>query len=775
MNGSTSVLIIDDSTSTRLALRDFVESMGYRVFEATHGKEGLDVFRRKSPDIVVTDLEMPEMGGLKFISELKNTHPHIPVIVISGTGTLTDAIEAVRLGACDYLVKPIKQKEELQLAISCALQRVQLLAESEHYRERLEKQVLAQNRELQESNQRFQRLLESVTNYIYTVTIKDGKPDKTIHRAGCEKVTGFVAGDCVADPNFWCSIVLEDDRAMVLEMTQRILTHSASLSVEHRIRHSDGSIRWVMHTLVPCRTEEGTLLSYDGVISDITERKLMENSLRNSEVKFKGLFESLIDGLLVAEVKTGKFIMYNQTMVRMLCYSEEEFGLLSLSDIYPQEDLPLVMEQFEKLHQGLNVAFSSSVKRKDGAVFYTDISANPIMLENRCCLLGSFRDVTERKVAQEKLKRHNDNLAALRNIDVAINGSLDLQVTFKVLLTETLQQLHVDAASILLLSPHSQILEYACGLGFTTDRISFASVRMGESYAGRIALEQKSRVIGDLSSEEEIAGPQVLIEIEGFKAYAGFPLVAKGQIKGVLEVFHHAEVNRGQEWLIFAEMLAGQAAIAVDNAEMYANLQRSNSELLLAYDTTIEGWSRALDFRDHETEGHSRRVTTLTLRIAREMGISNEKLVHIRRGSLLHDIGKLGVPDSILLKPGKLTEEEFEIMKTHTEIAFHLISPIEFLRPALDIPYCHHEKWDGSGYPRGLKGAVIPLAARIFAIVDVWDALLANRPYRPAWPIERVRVHMNSLSGTHFDPDILKMVEEVIFPSLLNHQPTQQL
>jgi len=766
MNDSASVLIIDDSASARLALRDFVESMGHRVFEATHGKEGLELFHRRSPDIVVTDLEMPEMGGLALICELKNSHPHIPVIVISGTGTLTDAIEAIRLGACDYLVKPIKQKDELELAISCALQRVRLLAESDHYREHLEKHVLAQNRELRESNQRFQRLLESVTNYVYTVTIKDGKPDKTIHRAGCEKVTGFVAGDCLADPNLWRRIVLEDDRPMVLEMTQRILTHSASLSMEHRIRHNDGSIRWVMHTFVPYWNEEETLLSYDGIISDITERKLMENSLRDSEVKFKSLFESLIDGLLVAEVKTGKILMYNQTMVKMLGYSEEEFGLLTLSDIYPQDDLPLVMEQFEKLHQGLNVAFSASVKRKDGAVFYTDISANPIILENRCCLLGSFRDVTERKVAQEKLKRHNDNLAALRNIDVAINGSLDLQVTLKVLLTETLQQLHIDAACILLLSPHSQILEYACGSGFSTDRISFTSVRVGESYAGRIALEQNSRVIGDLSSEQ-ISGPKALIEMEGFKAYAGFPLVAKGQIKGVLEVFHHAPVNRGQDWLIFAEMLAGQAAIAVDNAEMYANLQRSNSELLLAYDTTIEGWSRALDFRDRETEGHSRRVTALTVRIAREMGISNEKLVQIRRGSLLHDIGKLGVPDSILLKPGKLTEEEFEIMKTHTEIAFNLISPIEFLRPALDIPYCHHEKWDGSGYPRGLKGAVIPLAARIFAIVDVWDALLANRPYRPAWPIERVRVHMHSLSGTHFDPDILKIVEKVIFPCLV--------
>lgn len=642
MKDSTSVLLIDDSKSARLDLRDFLESVGHQVLEATHGKEGLEVFHLKKTDIIVTDLEMPEMGGLTFISELKSTHPHIPIIVISGTGTLAEAIETFRLGASDYLVKPFKQ-QEIASAIRYALDRVEFLAKSDHYRKHLEEQVREQNQKLQESSQRFQRLLESVTNYVYTVTIKDGKADKTIHQAGCEKITGFCARDYLANPNLWSEMVITDDRPMVLETTQYILAHTTPLSVEHRIRHKDGSIRWVMNTLVPCRNAEGELVSYDGIISDTTERNM----------------------------------------------------------------------------------------------------------------------------AQENIKRQIDNLAALRNIDVAINGSLDLQVTLKVLLTETLQQLHVDAACILLLAPHSQTLEYACGLGFATERVRFSSVRLGESYAGRIALKQKSWFIGDLRPGREISGPKALIESEGFKAYAGFPLVAKGVIKGVLEVFHRAPVSPGKDWLIFAEMLAGQAAIAADNAELYANLQRSHNELLVAYDTTIEGWSRALDFRDQETEGHSRRVTTVTVRIAREMGISNENIVQIRRGALLHDIGKLGVPDNILLKPGKLSEEEFEIMKTHTDIAFKLLSPIEFLRPALDIPYCHHEKWDGSGYPRGLKGVEIPLAARIFAVVDVWDALLSNRPYRPAWPIERVRTHIHSLSGTHFDPDIVTLVEDVIFPCLV--------
>lgn len=189
---------------------------------------------------------------------------------------------------------------------------------------------------------------------------------------------------------------------------------------------------------------------------------------------------------------------------------------------------------------------------------------------------------------------------------------------------------------------------------------------------------------------------------------------------------------------------------------MLEDVSESYRELVIAYDKTIEGWSKALDYRDKETEGHSRRVTEMTVDMARSMDMDENEIVHVRRGALLHDIGKLGVPDSILFKPGRLSEEEWEIMRRHPVIAYDLLLPIPFLRPALDIPYCHHEKWDGTGYPRGLKGEEIPLSARIFAIVDVWDALRSDRPYRPAWSEEAVREHLRSLSGTHFDPKVVE-------------------
>ena len=196
-----------------------------------------------------------------------------------------------------------------------------------------------------------------------------------------------------------------------------------------------------------------------------------------------------------------------------------------------------------------------------------------------------------------------------------------------------------------------------------------------------------------------------------------------------------------------------------------ARIKSLNDELTRAYDATIEGWSRALDLRDHETEGHSRRVTEMTLRLAAALGVPDAELVHIRRGALLHDIGKMGVPDGVLLKPGPLDDDEWVMMRRHPALAYEMLSPIEFLVPALDIPYCHHEKWDGSGYPRGLAGEEIPLAARLFALVDIWDALSSDRPYRRAWEPGRVLDHLRGLSGSHFEPRLVQAFLQLLEPA----------
>lgn len=356
------------------------------------------------------------------------------------------------------------------------------------------------------------------------------------------------------------------------------------------------------------------------------------------------------------------------------------------------------------------------------------------------------------KQAQLQLKR----LTALRNIDMAITASLDLRVTLNVFLDQVTTQLGVDASAVLLQNPHTKMLKYAAGRGFRSSAITHTSLRLGEGHAGRAASERRTISIPNMSKTRDALARATALVGEDFIAYYGVPLIAKGQVKGVLEVFHRAPLYADQGWLEFLDALGGQAAIAIDNATLFDNLQHSNIEIVQAYDATLEGWVQALDLRDKETEGHTQRVVEATVHLARIVGITNSELVHVRRGALLHDIGKLGIPDSILLKPGPLTDEEWVIMRKHPVYAYEFLSPIAFLQPAIDIPYCHHEKWDGTGYPRGLKGEQIPLAARVFAVVDVWEALSNDRCYKAAWPKEKVCEHIRSLAGTHFDPRVVE-------------------
>jgi len=238
--------------------------------------------------------------------------------------------------------------------------------------------------------------------------------------------------------------------------------------------------------------------------------------------------------------------------------------------------------------------------------------------------------------------------------------------------------------------------------------------------------------------------------------WMGAALKQDDQPIGALVVQTYDEnVRYGEKELAILDFIADQVELLLQRKLAEEKIRQANQRLSLAYDSTLEGWSRALELRERETAGHSQRVVHLTLKIARALGMQEEQLVHVRRGALLHDIGKMGIPDQILLKPDRLNEEEWVIMRQHPVYSYKLLAPIEYLRPALDIPYCHHERWDGAGYPRGLKGEEIPLAARIFAVVDVWDALLSERPYSSAWTKEAAREYILSQAGKHFDPQIV--------------------
>jgi len=353
-------------------------------------------------------------------------------------------------------------------------------------------------------------------------------------------------------------------------------------------------------------------------------------------------------------------------------------------------------------------------------------------------------------------------LTVLRDIDSAISSSFDLQITLNLLCGYAARELDADAVAILLYNSDLKSLYLYTSTGFNSKpNITMPHIRIGEGLAGHVVLQRKLIQIANLFDTTEFH-PAAYISAENFKSYFGVPLISKGQIKGVMEIFTRRESNPDPEWLNFLQTLAGQAAIAIDNVQLFRNLQRSNQELILAYDTTLAGWGRALELRDKETQGHTDRVVEMTLELARRMGVGGEELTHIMRGTLLHDIGKMGIPDHILHKPGPLTDEEWVVMRQHPQYAYDLMNPIPFLRQALEIPYAHHERWDGSGYPRGLKGLEIPLAARIFAVVDIWDALLYKRVYRDAWPEDKVIEYLKSTAGIELDPAIVEKFLELV-------------
>lgn len=223
---------------------------------------------------------------------------------------------------------------------------------------------------------------------------------------------------------------------------------------------------------------------------------------------------------------------------------------------------------------------------------------------------------------------------------------------------------------------------------------------------------------------------------------------------GTSDSFEAYSQSIGRHYMVVAFSM-GESDFAVTFYET-STIHHLQSELMRAYDETLSGWARALDLRDHETEGHSQRVAIRCVWLAELFGIVDEhEITRIRRGALLHDIGKIGVADSILLKAGPLTADERRIIEQHPIIAKQFIEPISYLQPSLDIPWCHHEKWDGTGYPRGLKGEEIPLPARLFTVVDIWDALTNDRPYRGAMPKNAAIDVMLGYSGGHFQPEVL--------------------
>ncbi len=436
----------------------------------------------------------------------------------------------------------------------------------------------------------------------------------------------------------------------------------------------------------------------------------------------------------------------------------------NISEAYPQftqpvgEDVMTVITTWlgvPLIHQD-EVIGMFTLDRAEENMFSEEDIAITMEFANRAAIAITNAQLYEQTRAQV------EKLEILRKIDAAITGNVNLDETLLEILGYIKNGLHVDAATIILYDDEKNVLTSEQGVGFDSEIRSEVEMNLDNNFAGFVARERKPLFMREIEFKGERDKYPIDIHKEGITSYYAMPLIAKGELEGVLQLFNRKTLEPDEDWIDFADALAGQAAVAVNNISLFTNLEEANESLIQAYDATIEGWAHALELRDQETEGHSRRVVDLTLKIAKRFGFSENNLQHIRRGVLLHDIGKMGIPDEILRKPGPLSEKEWDMMHQHPVFAYDMLKGIDYLEPALRIPHYHHERWDGSGYPEGLKGDEIPLEARIFAVVDIWDALLSDRHYRDAWPREKALRYIKNQAGKLLDPKAVSVFLEFV-------------
>jgi PAS domain S-box-containing protein len=482
------------------------------------------------------------------------------------------------------------------------------------------------------------------------------------------------------------------------------------------------------------QSAERVLIHSNETLETQVEQRTQE--LSEALQEHRNVMETVPDILFRLDM-SGRLVQWNRKMETVTGLTPEELQGKSALDLFAEDEKCVIAQAIAQAFCSGYTAVEGSLLGTNGVAALHQFSGVP--LQNTAGeligLTGMGRDITER--------RHSE--IALLESETRYRGLVD----------------H---------SPEAIIV-------YSENRFVYANAAAVTLFAASSAEELIGRLIFDFVHADNRSLAQ-LRAARSQKEGETSPLTEQKYVRLDGEVINVEAVSTG---IIYQGKPAGQVLIRdiTKRKKAEEKILALNAEMICAYDATIEGWSRALDLRDHETEGHSRRVTEMTLRLAEAVGVPSEELIHVRRGALLHDIGKMGVPDAILLKPGPLDDAEWEIMRRHPELARAMLSPTEFLHPALDIPYCHHEKWDGSGYPCGLHGEEIPLPARLFALVDVWDALTSDRPYRAAWPRGRVLDHLRSLAGTHFDPAIvsvfLRMIEAEALPEVFILPPEPRL
>ena len=488
-----------------------------------------------------------------------------------------------------------------------------------------------------------------------------------------------------------------------------------------------------------------------------------ETALQSSEKQYRQLVETMSEGLVVIG-EQGLIKYVNPRLCDLLGYSRAEILDESIFNFFPSVRHDIIKKQWSDALQGPIQSYESVLLTKDHVELYVTISTQRQIADDGVIngVLAVITDISDRKKNELNLKRKLDELAGLRKIDTAILEKSSLADVVTTVLDQFQEHLKADGAVIYVFTPGEFEIQYAAGYVFE-QKIPFSKIEVNSECPKRyFSLKEGMEIRGEL--QEHLLCK--LFQEKDFQVMYIMPILINAQLNGFVELVYHEEIVFDEEWHSFFNGLITQTAVGISKIELMDHLQVRNKELNQAYDAAIEGWAKALELRDKETKGHSDRVVEVSLKMAEKHSFSGNALENFRRGALLHDIGKMGIPDHILYKPGTLDEGEWGIMRKHPEFAYKLLSDIPFLKEAIEIPYYHHERWDGSGYPQGLQGEDIPLAARIFAVADVWDALTSDRPYRAAWGEADAITYLKENRGILFDPKVVDQFLSILLDEI---------
>jgi len=834
MEKTYNILYFYKESAEQIRLLDYIKSddLPWSLMGAGSLSEAQKVLESNLVDLVLINSDVGDPTSAELVKSIENN----PWIVLSRKDDDKGAVQAFKSGASDCITMNSSSDylNELSASITRSLTQKEREKESREYQKNLEKIVAERTHVLLESNQ---RLTEETLQRAQA--LRELKESREIYRKffhtsrdavfiikedgrwidmnqSTLALFGYQDQDQIWNDSFLDLYWSAEDQA---SFNEKVKKEGSLKNFPMKFRKKDGSKIDSLVSATPYEID-GKVVGFQGLIQDISELVRAEDekkeTLRQQQIiddlavmigtslDVEQIYQNIaehvsqlfnLDCLNIFKLEAGSNHVTMEYMLagkngRSRCENNQ-----SRLDLLPSAVTEELLNSKTSLKVDDISDFLGGTQQEQGEC--SSLIA-PIVVEDRVigiiqvlnyqsgffseadlALLTRVTNVVAIGLKKTYLFQESQSLvnklSSLQRMEQAVLENLSIGTTLDALMDDLVKELNVDAADILYYHPKLKTLKFITQTGFKQNILQHTDLEIGEGLAGLACESQKMVKVLDLDHTEHNIIRSLEFSTEKFTSYFSVPLLAKSRLVGVLEIFQREKFEPDQEWMDLLEMIGGLAALAIDHQNLYKDLTRSRANISSAFDAIIEGWAQALELRGIEARGHWRRVEELSLRLAERVGLKGTDLTDLRRGALLHDIGKMGIPDEILLKGGKLTKEERKVIGRHPLDAFELLKTVESLQSAIDIPLYHHERWDGKGYPYGIAGEEIPLPARIFAIVDVWDALQTDRPYRKAFTMDEALLHMRKQSGKHFDPAILKIFLDIQEENLRKKQENDLL